>query len=173
MMGAAGWRWRAEVLAVRHGLWIVPGIALLASALAAWLVWVPQRAEALKQAEAALAQAQRTPPPAVGAQAAPAALPPAAMAQESVQRLLALARQQGLQVRQVEYRRQESGRAGRWQVQMPATGTYPQVRYFVRSALTVPGASLDEIGVHRAQNGNVEARMLFSVWYSARAGEGR
>lgn len=160
-------RWQLEVLAVRHGLWVLPGLAMLACALAAWLVWLPGRQAALDQAVMTLADARRTPQVLAAPEAQPVALPPAAMAPDAIQRLFALARQHGLRVVQAEYRRQDSKGVGRWQVQMPATGTYPQVRYFLRAAQAIPGLSLDEIGLHRNAGGApVEARLLFSVWYS-------
>ncbi|MDM5181445.1 hypothetical protein PO883_30145 [Massilia sp. DJPM01] len=98
------------------------------------------------------------------------ALPPAARADAAVQRLFVLAAENGLTIAQADYRRQETGRVGRWQVQMPATGTYPQVRRFLRTAQAIPGLSLDELGIHRAATGaGVEARLLFSVWFTAEA----
>ena len=165
-------RWRLEVWAVRHGLWLLPGVAVLGAALAAWFIWLPMQTTALHHARMALADARRAPRMQAQQPAAPAPLPPAAMAADSVQRLFALARQHGLNVVQAEYRRQDVGRVGRWQVQMPASGSYPQVRYFLRAAQNVPGLSLDEVGLHRnGTGGSVEARLLFSIWYSA--GEAR
>ncbi len=161
-------RWQMEVLAQRHGLWLLPGVAMLVCALAAWCVWLPAQQDTLHQAEMALADARRTPQAPAAPEARPVALPPAAMAADSVQRLFALAHQHGLRVVQAEYRRQDSNGVGRWQVQMPATGSYPQVRYFLRAAQAIPGLSLDELGLHRnAGGGAVEARLLFSIWYAA------
>jgi Tfp pilus assembly protein PilO len=168
------WRWQLEVFAVRHGLWWAPGLALLLLAAAAWLVWLPAQEAALLQAQEAVAR-QRARPAArqVADAAAAPQLPSSTTADEGVQRLFALAQDAGLKIAQADYRRQSSSPVGRWQVQVPATGTYPQVRYFVRAARqAVPGLSLDEISLQKGQEqGAVEARMLFSIWYDASKGE--
>ncbi|NHZ87820.1 hypothetical protein F2P45_02060 [Massilia sp. CCM 8733] len=162
-------RWRLEVLAVRHGLWMLPGAALLLCALLAWGWWLPSQEAALRDALAM--QVSEAPgagmPVSASQSASGSALPPAARADAAVQRLFALAAEHGLTIAQADYRRQETGRVGRWQVQMPATGTYPQVRRFLRAAQAIPGLSLDEVGMHRAAVGaGVEARLLFSVWFT-------
>lgn len=159
-------RLRLEVLAVRHGLWPLPAAALLLAALLAWGWWLPAQEAALGEARAALA-AQGEPVKSAPASAVRGPdLPPAVQAPRAVQRLFALAAEHGLKIAQADYRRQESGRVGRWQVQVPASGSYPQVRRFVRAAQAVPGLSLDEIGLHRAGAQGIEARMLFSVWFA-------
>lgn len=157
------WRWQLEVMAARHGLWLLPALALLACACVAWLVWLPAEQARLAEAERALArqQAQRA---GIVTQTAAPALPPPAQAEAGVQRLFALAQQHGLTIAQADYRRQDSGAAGRWQVQVPARGSYPALRYFVRAARGIPGLSLDELHLQRAGE-QVEARMLFSIWY--------
>jgi hypothetical protein len=161
-------RWQLEVLAVRHGLWALPGAALLLCALLAWGWWLPSQEAVLRDARAA--QAGAPAPAAVVVSLPYGALPPAARADAALQRLFALAAQHGLSIAQADYRRQEAGRVGRWQVQMPASGTYPQVRRFLRAAQAIPGLSLDEVGIHRAAGGpGVEARLLFSVWFTAEA----
>ena len=164
-----GWRWQCEVLAVRHGLWLLPAAALLLCAAGAWLVWLPAERERLAQAEHALARQQDQRRATARQAAAPVAqLPPPAQASAQVQRLFALAQQHGLAIAQADYRRQDSGAAGRWQVQVPASGSYPHVRYFVRAAQGIPGLSLDELTLQRA-GAKVEARMLFSIWYREEA----
>jgi type II secretory pathway component PulM len=172
------WRWKLEVLAVRHGLWLLPGLGLFACALFAWYAWLPGQEAAVRDAELALAQARRVAPPQLSATMQAAPLPPAALASGAVQRLFALAREHGLQVMQAEYRRQDVGKVGRWQVQMPASGTYPQLRSFLRAAQALPGLSVDEVGLHRGGAGGevdargdarVEARLLLSIWYSTGA----
>ncbi|HEX8611461.1 MAG TPA: type II secretion system protein GspM [Telluria sp.] len=162
-------RWRLEVLAVRHGVWILPGAALLLCALLAWCWWLPSQEAALRDALAM--QVSERPAASVQTSASHSAshseLSPAARADAAVQRLFALAAEHGLTIAQADYRRQETGHVGRWQVQMPATGTYPQVRRFLRAAQAIPGLSLDELGIHRAPAGaGVEARLLFSVWFT-------
>ncbi|NHZ83834.1 hypothetical protein F2P44_31880 [Massilia sp. CCM 8695] len=162
-------RWRLEILAVRHGLWMLPGVVLLLGALVAWGWWLPAQEATLR--EALSVQASEHPRArAVQSSAPHGALPPAARADAAVQRLFVLAAENGLTIAQADYRRQETGRVGRWQVQMPATGTYPQVRRFLRAAQAIPGLSLDELGIHRAATGaGVEARLLLSVWFSVDA----
>lgn len=165
MMQANAWRLALQVWAVRHGLWIVPGVAALCLALAAWVGWVPAQERALRDALAQLATQGKTVVPARQPAAEGARLPNAPLAQEGVQELFVLAREQGLTITQADYRRQDSGRLGRWQVQMPAAGTYPQIRRFVRAAQAVPGLSVDELAVRRSETG-VEARLLFSIWFA-------
>ncbi|MDQ1834295.1 type II secretion system protein GspM [Massilia scottii] len=175
MMQLNAMRWRLEVLAVRHGLWMLPGAVLLLGALLAWGWWLPSQEAALRETLSMQANEQ----PSTRTQAAQAsaphgaphsALPPAARADAAMQRLFALAAEHGLTIAQADYRRQETGRVGRWQVQMPATGTYPQVRRFLRAAQAIPGLSLDELGIHRAPVGaGIEARLLFSVWFTVQA----
>jgi hypothetical protein len=153
--------WRLEVQALRHGLWIVPALLMLLGALLLWLWWLPAQQRALREAQVvrplALAAPARMDAP---------ALPPAALAPQAVQRLFALAAENGLQVAQAEYRRSDTGRVGRWQVQLPAQGSYPQLRRFLRAAQTIPGLSIDEMGLHRAGADGVEARLLFSLWFT-------
>lgn len=164
-------RWRMEVMAVRHGLWLLPAMLLLAAALAAWVWWVPAQEAALRDAQLALASEQQRAWPASTPAVAATPLPQTADGAAALEQLFALAGQQGLKVMQADYRRQQSGHAARWQVQLPATGTYPAVRRFVRAAKAIPGVSLDELGLHRAgKDGAVEARMLFSVWFAAERG---
>ena len=162
------WRWHLDVLAVRHGLWLLPALALLLCACVAWTVWLPAERARLAVAGEALARQQEQRRTVTQAAAQVQQLPPASQAQAGVQRLFALAQQHGLTIAQADYRRQDSGAAGRWQVQVPATGSYPQVRYFVRAAQAIPGLSLDELNLQRA-GAKVEARMLFSIWYSEEA----
>ncbi|TFW36187.1 type II secretion system protein GspM [Massilia horti] len=164
------WRWQLEVLAVRHGVWLLPGLVLLLLAVAAWLVWLPEQEASMLKAQESLRRqrVQATPPEQAPALRLPR-LPQPDQADASVRQLFALAQQHGLTIAQADYRRQDSGPVGRWQIQVPATGSYPQVRRFVRSAQAIAGLSLDEISLQRNQSGGaVEARMLFSIWYEAK-----
>lgn len=167
MMQLKRWRWWLEVLSVRHGLWALPGLVALLFALSAWFWWVPAQEAALQDALFQLAQQRRA-----GKMQRPEAaadgvrLPAAGHAADSVQQLFALASERGLQISQADYRRQEVGRIGRWQVQVPTNGNYPQIRQFVRSAQAIPGLSLDELALRRVDAG-VEARLLFSIWFSS------
>ena len=173
MTGLHMLRWRLEVAAARHGLWILPGALALALALAAWGVWIPAREAALEQAVAELAQRRTVAVPQAQLAFEPV-LPGPARAQASVRELFAVAAEKGLRINQAEYRRQETGQVGRWQVQVPATGSYPQVRRFARAAAGIPGVSLDQVTLRpEGTAGAVEARLLFSVWFSAPPGEGK
>ncbi|MEO7579212.1 MAG: hypothetical protein ABIT83_16500 [Massilia sp.] len=159
-------RWQAEVLAQRHGLWLLPALALLVCAMAAWAWWVPAQESALRSALSAQAP-RETPAPTLAAPAPRAPLPRSAQADHGLQRLFALAGEHGVRISQADYRRQETGRVGRWQVQLPATGNYVQLRRFLRAAQAIPGVSVDELGMHKgAPGGRIEARLLFSVWYA-------
>lgn len=163
------WRWRFDVFVVRHGAWPLLGAALLLLATVAWTVWLPARQDALLQARDALSR-QRAQAAAVSAAPARPAprLPAADQADALVRQLFTLAAEHGLSIAQADYRRQDSGAVGRWQVKVPATGSYPQVRHFVRATQALPGVSLDEISLQRDQTGAaLEARMLFSIWYDA------
>lgn len=165
-------RWRLEAAAARQGLWILPGALALALALAAWGLWIPRREAALEQAVAELAQSRVVVAEAPRLDAAPP-LPGPARAQASVRELFAIAAGQGLHITQAEYRRQVTGQVGRWQVQVPARGSYPQVRRVVRAAAAIPGLSLDQVALRpEGEAGAVEARLLFSVWFSVPPGEG-
>lgn len=160
-------RWHLEVMALRHGLWAVAGVLLAAAALALWGWWVPaQEAElALARSAAASAAPAITKP----GQAAPAArLPQPAEAADGVTQLFALAGAHGLRIAQADYRREETGQVGRWQVQVPVAGDYRQLRRFLRAAQAIPGLSVDEMGLHRGGSAApVEARLLFSIWYAS------
>jgi hypothetical protein len=160
-------RWQLEVAALRHTLWALPGALAVLLALVAWVWWVPAQQAARDEALAALSAARVAPRPVTPV--APPRLPDVLEADEAVQRLVALAAEHGLHVVQADYRRQQSGRLGRWQLQIPAAGTYPQVRHFLRAAQTIPGLSLDELAIQRGNAGTVDARMLFSIWFSSAA----
>ena len=96
-----------------------------------------------------------------------ARLPQAEQAADGVARLFALAAEQGLQPLQADYRRDETGGVGRWQVQMPVTGAYPQLRRYLRAAHAIPGLSVDTLGLHRRSGAApVDARLSFSIWYA-------
>jgi hypothetical protein len=158
-------RWQLEILALRHGLWALPGALALGAAVWLWASWLPAQQQAL-----AAAHALPVPVPKAPEALALPVLPPAQQAPQAVQRLFALAAEHGVQVSLAEYRRNESATAGRWQVQLPARASYPQLRRFLRAAQAIPGLSIDEMQMRRDPASGVEARLLFSVWY---AQEGR
>ena len=154
-------RWQLEILAQRHGLWVLPGALALAAALWLWAWWLPAQQQALQLAHAAPVAMPEAPKV-----VALPALPPAQQAPQAVQRLFALAAEHGVQVSLAEYRRNDSAAAGRLQVQLPARASYPQLRRFLRAAQAIPGLSVDELSMHRDPASGVEARLLFSVWYA-------
>lgn len=171
-------RWHLEVLAWRHGLWGAAGVLLAAAALLLWLCWLPAQEAGLAQARLAerLGQVSQAGQGGhaggtarmggAGLESA-ARLPRAGQAADGVARLFALAAEQGLQPLQADYRRDETGGVGRWQVQMPVTGAYPQLRRYLRAAQEIPGLSVDALGLHRGSGAApVEARLSFSIWYA-------
>lgn len=159
--------WHAEVLAWRHGLWGVAGVLLAVAALLLWLWWLPVQQAGLARARSAAAA---TPPQAAQtllAGSPASSLPNTHQAADGVAQLLALAGAQGLQPTQADYRQEESGMVGRWQVQMPVAGGYPQLRRYLRSAQAIPGLSIDTLVLHREGGAPaVEARLSFSIWYA-------
>lgn len=189
MMRLNALRWHLEVLAWRHGLWGAAGMLLAAAALLLWLCWLPAQEAGLAHARLAERLGQAGQGGEIGqgghiggvarmglAGLEPAArLPQAEQAADGVARLFALAAEQGLQPMQADYRRDETGAVGRWQVQMPVTGAYPQMRRYLRAAQEIPGLSVDALGLHRGSGaGAVDARLSFSIWYAvAPAGEVR
>lgn len=84
-------------------------------------------------------------------------------------RLNAIGASTGVQVRSAEYRMQKTGtRIERYEMVLPLTGSYPQIRAFLRTALAeIPVLSLDQVTLRRerAQDGAVqaEARMTFHL----------
>ena len=178
MMRLKALRWHLEVLAWRHGLWAAAGVLLAAAVLLLWLCWLPAQEAGLAQARLAerLGQAsQGGQGRHVGGAARVgladldpvARLPQAEQAADGVARLFALAAEQGLQPLQADYRRDETGGVGRWQVQMPVTGAYPQLRRYLRAAHAIPGLSVDTLGLHRRSGAApVDARLSFSIWYA-------
>lgn len=163
--------WKIEVLAWRHGLWGVAGVLLAVCALLLWVWWLPSQQAALARA-GSVRQASQARQPAQAAFAELAlqgGLPSADQAADGVARLVALAGEQGVQATQADYRQEEIGMAGRWQVQMPVAGAYPQLRRYLRSAQAIPGLSIDALGMHREGGAPaVEARLSFSIWYAVK-----
>jgi Tfp pilus assembly protein PilO len=96
-------------------------------------------------------------------------LPPAEGVPKFVEDVQLRAGHEGLQVDRTEYQVQSAlhGRALRYQLTMPAHGTYPGLRAWVAGLLhEYPNATLDEISLRRESDGagQLEARVVFSFY---------
>jgi hypothetical protein len=84
-------------------------------------------------------------------------------------RLSAIGAQAGVQMRSADYRMQKTGtRLERYEMVLPLTGSYPQIRAFLMTALAeIPVLSLDQITIRRerGQDGalQAEARMTLHL----------
>jgi len=99
------------------------------------------------------------------------ALPHPANAPDLLRRLHRAAQTQGLRLEQGEYRAlpDPGGKLTRYQILLPAKGTYPEVRRFLAQAgREIPGLSLDGISFQRKKIGDeaVEAQMKFTLFLS-------
>jgi hypothetical protein len=84
-------------------------------------------------------------------------------------KLHGIASANGLTLRQAEYRAGDvfAGRLAQYQVVIPLTGTYPQLKRFVASVLLeIPHASLDQFSMQRRNIGDrtVDAQMQFTFF---------
>lgn len=89
-----------------------------------------------------------------------------------LQRIYALARKEGLQLRQGTYRYDRGERLSRYEVTLPVRGSYAQIRRFTADVLNeVPVASLDGIGFERkrADDPQVEAQVKFTLFLDSSA----
>ena len=82
------------------------------------------------------------------------------------------ARDQGLTLDQAEYRplSEPEGNLTRYQIVLPAKGTYPEVRRFlVQAAGDVPGLAVDGVSFQRQQIGDaaVEAQIKLTLFLGA------
>ncbi|MFZ6756041.1 hypothetical protein ACO0K9_02385 [Undibacterium sp. Ji50W] len=161
----ADWRWHVDVFVLRYGWWPLSGAAVLLLSLLLWLVWLPVQ-EA--RVQSALQELSAQPESALERRSVQTAnalnLPLEATANEGVQGILLLAKKHGLSIAQADYKRHESGHIGRWQLQLPVTASYPQIRRFIRATRDIPGLSMDELGLRGSETG-VEARLSFSIWF--------
>ncbi len=127
----------------------------------------------LSQLTAELARAQ-SPAPTLSAAADPVAsivaqLPTAEQVPQFLQQVQAQAALRGLQIDRTEYRVQKAlgGRALRYQLTMPAHGTYPALRGWLETLLHEhPSAALDDFSVRRESDGGaqLEARVGLSLY---------
>ncbi len=98
-----------------------------------------------------------------------AQLPPADQVPAFVESVQTEAARRGLQIDRTEYRVQKElgGRVYRYQLQMPAHGTYPQLRAWLATLLhDFPRAGLDELSMRRASDGSsqLDARVSFAFY---------
>jgi hypothetical protein len=98
-----------------------------------------------------------------------AALARPANAPDLLRRLHRAARDQGLMLDQAEYRPlpDPEGKLTRYQILLPAKGTYPEVRRFlVQASGDVPGLAVDSINFQRQQIGDpvVEAQIKLTLF---------
>ncbi|MBC3917295.1 hypothetical protein H8L32_07400 [Undibacterium sp. CY18W] len=163
--GFVDWRWHLDIFVLRYGWWPLTGAAVFLSSLLLWLVWLPvQKAHIqseLQELSVQLDSADEGKPVQVRNALN---LPLEVIANEGVQGILLLAKKHGLTIAQADYKRHENGHIGRWQLQLPVTASYPQIRQFIRAARNIPGSSLDEV-VLRGGDAGVEARLSFSIWF--------
>jgi hypothetical protein len=82
-------------------------------------------------------------------------------------RLNAVAVSSGVQIRSTDYRMTKTGtRIERYELVLPLSGSYPQIRAFLRTALAdIPVLSLDQITVkrERAEGGAVQAEARMTL----------
>lgn len=100
-----------------------------------------------------------------------AALARPASAPELLRRLHRTAGAHGLRIEKGEYRPlpDPGGKFTRYQILLPAEGTYPQVRRFVAQASReIPGLSLDGISFQRQKIGDqaLQSRIKFTLFVS-------
>ena len=85
-------------------------------------------------------------------------------------RLNAIGARAGVQMPSADYRLQKTGtRLERYEVVLPLTGSYPQIRSFLAQALVeIPVLSLDQVTLkkERAQGGNVQAEARMTLHLS-------
>ena len=85
-------------------------------------------------------------------------------------RLNAIGARAGVQVPSADYRLQKTGtRLERYEVVLPLTGSYPQIRAFLAQALAeIPVLSLDQVTIkkERAQGGAVQAEARMTLHLS-------
>lgn len=101
-----------------------------------------------------------------------AALAQPAGAPDLLRRLHRVARDQGLTLDQAEYRPlpDPEGKLTRYQIVLPAKGTYPEVRRFlVQASGDLPGLAVDSISFQRQQIGDpvVEAQIKMTLFLGA------
>jgi hypothetical protein len=153
---------------------VAAGMLLLAGAL--WLVGVRPLAAENQRLDDVAAEALRRPRNVVAVDQGPVAqyrayearLPRADTAVDMASRIYQAGTNNGIQLPTGEYRleRMPDERLLRYRINLPVSGSYPQIRAFVLEVLrTVPAAALDDIQLRRdASGGQLEARVRFSLY---------
>jgi len=98
--------------------------------------------------------------------------PPPATLPDWLSRVYAIAAKHEIKLERAEYKLiQERGwRLSRYQLTLPVTGSYEQIRRFITDVLTqVPAAALDEIALKRENIGatNIEAQIKLTLFLGA------
>jgi len=96
-----------------------------------------------------------------------ARLPHAEAAVEMASRIYQAGMNNGIALPTGEYRLERADdRLLRYRINLPVSGSYPQIRAFVLEVLrTVPAAALDDIQLRRDASGNnLEARLRFTLY---------
>ena len=152
------------------------GASMLLAALALWAFALRPLAADNQRLEDEAAEAQRRPRSLVPAAEGPVAqfrayearLPRAEAAVEMASRIYQAGMNNGLALPTGEYRleRLPDERLLRYRINLPVSGSYPQIRAFVLEVLrTVPAAALDDIQLRRDASGaQLEARLRFSLY---------
>jgi len=172
-------RWRLE-RAVRAVGWVaIGGVALAIFAavfvlsnvmpLQAKVTALRDRVQRLETQAGSTARIVEPGRPDAGLTAFYQQLPAAEQAPEVVRRLHSDARDAGLILERGEYRplADPSGRLMRYQLLLPVTGNYTQVKRFLAQALReTPGLALDAISLQRDQGGSraLEVQLRFTVF---------
>jgi Tfp pilus assembly protein PilO len=167
----------------RDGMALTAAVIGLATLVFQLAVVLPLESR-VQHKRAAIAQAQqqagpRDAPAETGSPSAQLAafyaqLPPAAEAQDMVRRLHLHAHDAGLEFDRGEYRPPATTTRGllRYQVVLPVTGTYPQVRRFLAAAMRdMPSLALDAIDFRRGDGATarIEAQLRFTGFMRAGA----
>ena len=168
---------QARVLRRYRDAWpYAAGASMLLAALALWAFALRPLAADNQRLEDEAAEAQRRPRSLVPAAEGPVAqfrayearLPRAEAAVEMASRIYQAGMNNGLALPTGEYRleRLPDERLLRYRINLPVSGSYPQIRAFVLEVLrTVPAAALDDIQLRRDASGaQLEARLRFSLY---------
>ena len=91
---------------------------------------------------------------------------------DSLARLYEIGRKVGIELRSGEYglRKSEGARLGQYQITLPVTGSYAQIRAFAENALLeIPTLSLDQINFRRKRvsDAQVEAEIRMTLYLPA------
>lgn len=159
----------------RHELGVTGLVALVLFGLAALFFFLAVKPLESRNAlvEGELARAERHAPggraPAAGARLATfyRYFETGEAATDWLARLNAIGASSGVQIRSADYRLQKTGtRLERYEIVLPLSGSYPQIRTFLATALAeIPVLSLDQVTIkkERTQGGAVEAEAKLTL----------